>query len=478
MEVPLNEEARLAKEKSKKLLESLENQKKARTLALPTDDNLIKARLRELSDPIVFFGETKAERRERLRKKLVELGEERGMPIIGLNHKPITDEQKTVNHNKEDLQNKLFYFKGREDLGAIRKRIALYSIERSTKRLQREKEKRKKDLEKNSEFGEEDIKTSELFDKIKNITYQTSEIGDIRPLSSCSFDAKGENIANSSWSGDLKIWKVESGKQTHLLRGHVERVQHVKWLPSSELSPSACNLISCGADNVAYLWPLASDSSDMETSDDLTVVSPLGALKGHTDRLNRLGMHPSGNYCGTTSFDCTWRYWDIERREEIFIQEGHAKSVYGISFQCDGSLVGTIGLEGVTRIWDLRTGKTVLTFEDHVKKGLCIDFSPNGYQFATGSADNTIRIYDLRKKKQIYNIPAHHNMISNICYQPLDGKYLVSSSFDKTVKFWSTIDYTPIKTLGGHDGRISYVDVSVNNGVSTVGFDKTIKLAF
>ena len=106
-EVAFNEEARLAKEKSKKLLEQLEYQKKARTLALPTDDNLIKARLRELSEPIAFFGETKAERRERLRKKMAEMGEERGMPLIGLNNKPITEEQKQI-QNKEDLVSVLF----------------------------------------------------------------------------------------------------------------------------------------------------------------------------------------------------------------------------------------------------------------------------------------------------------------------------------------------------------------------------------
>ena len=375
----------------------------------------------------------------------------------------------------------MFYFKGKEVLKEVRKRIAKYSFERASKRIQREKQKREEEEKEGGKGGgggirEEDLKTSHLFEQIKNMSYFSSEIGDMRPLSSCSFSPDGESIASSCWSGDCKVWSLKDGKQTHLLSGHIERSQHIKWIPLKDLSPTCCNLISCGADNVAHLWPLKNEESEMETN-QVGSVKPIATLSGHTNRINRVGVHPSGSFCATTSFDNTWRYWDLETNEELFIQEGHYKAVYGISFHPDGSLAGTIGLEGVTRIWDLRTGKTVLSFEDHVKNGLCIDFSPNGIHFATGAADNTVRIYDLRKKSSIHNIPAHLNMITNVCFQPNDGKYLVSSSFDKTVKFWSTIDYTPLKTLGGHDGRISYVDVSVNDCISTVSFDKTIKLA-
>ena len=133
--------------------------------------------------------------------------------------------------------------------------MAIYSFEKASKRIQFEKEKRNVDGETNNiEFREEDLKTSELFDTLKNISYFTSEIGDIRPISSCSFSPHCDQIATSSWSGDCKIWKIDSGKQTHILKGHTERVQHIKWIQNTNLSPKSCNLISCGADNFAYLW--------------------------------------------------------------------------------------------------------------------------------------------------------------------------------------------------------------------------------
>src|SRR4051794_125785 len=49
-----SERARL---ENKVILDELERKKKARTLAVPTDDNRVKARLREIGEPITLFGE-------------------------------------------------------------------------------------------------------------------------------------------------------------------------------------------------------------------------------------------------------------------------------------------------------------------------------------------------------------------------------------------------------------------------------------
>jgi hypothetical protein len=39
------------------ILDELERKKKARTMAVPTDDKRVKARLREIGEPITLFGE-------------------------------------------------------------------------------------------------------------------------------------------------------------------------------------------------------------------------------------------------------------------------------------------------------------------------------------------------------------------------------------------------------------------------------------
>lgn len=46
-----------ARQENKVILDELERKRKARTLAVPTDDNRVKARLREIGEPITLFGE-------------------------------------------------------------------------------------------------------------------------------------------------------------------------------------------------------------------------------------------------------------------------------------------------------------------------------------------------------------------------------------------------------------------------------------
>jgi U4/U6 small nuclear ribonucleoprotein PRP4 len=49
-----SERARL---ENKVILDELERKKKARNLAVPTDDTRVKVRLREIGEPITLFGE-------------------------------------------------------------------------------------------------------------------------------------------------------------------------------------------------------------------------------------------------------------------------------------------------------------------------------------------------------------------------------------------------------------------------------------
>lgn len=65
---------------------------------------------------------------------------------------------------------------------------------------------------------------------------------------------------------------------------------------------------------------------------------------------------------------------------------------------------------------------------------LALSFSANGHYLATGGEDNTCRIWDLRKKKSVYIIPAHSKLISQVKFEPQEGYFLVTASYDMTAK--------------------------------------------
>lgn len=51
------ESSQRAREENQALLDELERRKKNRTMAVPTDDGRVRARLREIGEPITLFGE-------------------------------------------------------------------------------------------------------------------------------------------------------------------------------------------------------------------------------------------------------------------------------------------------------------------------------------------------------------------------------------------------------------------------------------
>ena len=144
-------------------------------------------------------------------------------------------------------------------------------------------------------------------------------------------------------------------------------------------------------------------------------VHEAATLRGHAQRLSSVEFHPSGAYVATTSFDTTWRLWDVETGAELLLQEGgHQREVYPLAFHPDGSLVATGDLGGLGRVWDLRSGKSVFLLRGHVKQMLALDFSPNGYHVASGSDDHTSIIWELRQQRTLYTIPAHRGLVSRV----------------------------------------------------------------
>ncbi|KAG0063592.1 hypothetical protein BGZ89_009769 [Linnemannia elongata] len=470
----LADSSKRARDQHMDVIEMFERKKRARTVVVPTDDKKVREKLRELDEPVCLFAEDNMDRRARLRHLLA-----KDTVIEGANEKMASGDEEGESGSDEDEE---VYTPGTDSLLKARRDIAHYSLPKAAERVKRQ------NAETEIPIGVFKAMRAEEFGKLMTYANHSSQIGDDRPLSQCAFSPDSQYLATGSFGGLCKIWSVADSKLSHTLRGHTDKIGGLKWHPKAHISQDrgAVNLASGGGDGIVNLWSLESDT-------------PIQSLKGHEARVARIGFHPMGRFLGSAGFDGTWRLWDIEAGTEVLTQRGHSREVYAIGFQCDGSLVATGGLDAVGRVWDLRTGRSALTMEGHVSDILGIDFSPNGYQIATGSADNTIRIWDLRALRSIHSIPAHTNLVSDIKFfagSPYEndpdarmhvegeeprpsksGLYLGSSSFDGTIKVWSADDWKLQKSLVGHTGKVSGIDIS-NDGryIGSTGFDRTFKL--
>jgi U4/U6 small nuclear ribonucleoprotein PRP4 len=476
----LNTGGGVAPEKASAILEQFDRKRRLATLAVPTDDGKVRARLRELEKPITLFGEGPAERRDRLRELLLDLQEDGdgGTPDVQMQ-----DADEAGDQEEE------FYTEGPPELLAARQDIARYSLPRARSRIQRLKEDSSIPLRTHIKHRK-DIK-----EKLAGFDLFGTQIAGERPVSIARFSPNGEIIAAGNWGGGIKLLDVPNLDERVTLRGHTGIVGGISWfpgstLPDSNVSPDSVNLASggggMGGSNDLHLWSLNQDT-------------PLTTLQGHTGRVCRVEFHPSGKYLASASYDTTWRLWDVETSTELVLQEGHSKEVYTVSFNTDGALLASGGLDSIGRIWDLRTGRTVMILEGHIREIFALDWSTDGYRVLSGAGDGWLKCWDLRQVKTVGGIGAHTGNVSDLrWFKGIDGNvsslvendsvkqeysprkagtFVATSGFDKKVNIYSADDWSFVKQLSGHSGNVLSVDVSHDaKWIVSSGHDRTVKL--
>ncbi|XXQ34052.1 Pre-mRNA processing factor 4 (PRP4)-like domain-containing protein [Plasmodiophora brassicae] len=427
----------------------IERTRLTRTLNVPTNDDVVKRRLRACGVPAILFGEDPAQRRDRLKAQGALMLT--STPELARQWHRIMETQKQIEEAARVTKRApgtVYHTDGGRKLLDARQRIAQFSIERARSRLERARA-----------FRESSHDYVARLRTLKTFHCTGSFVGDTRPLSSLS--VHNGLVATSSWSGAATIWD-SSGKPVRHLTGAKDRLSDIKLRPG-DYSASDLSIATGGVERQINLY-------------DGTATSPAVVLSGHSDRISRLAFHPDGRTLISTSFDLTFRMWDLETKSCVVSQDGNSTALYGLGVHPDGSLVGTGDLGGNGRVWDLRTGRAVIDLVGHIKQVLCVDFAHNGYLVATGSGDNTARIWDLRKKTSVYTLPGHVNMVSDVKFAPHD-RFLVTAGYDSTARLWSGRDFSAITSLQGHEDKLTAVAVSADaRHLYTASFDRTWKL--
>ncbi|KAI1858968.1 uncharacterized protein JN550_012230 [Neoarthrinium moseri] len=477
--------AGIAPEKASAILSQLNRKRLAASIAVPTDDGRVRARLREMGEPMTLFGEGPADRRDRLRELMAVRAEQQAAGGEAAD----VDMEDAPEDDAQD-QEEEFYTQGSEDLLRARQEIARFSLPRAKKRLACLKEDSNIPLRTHVKFRKQ------IRERLQGFELQGSQTAGDRHVSMTRISPNGNMVAAGNWGGSIKLIEIPSMEEKGMLRGHTNRVSGISWFPGATLpekgvSPDSVNLASGGAEGQINLWSLNKDT-------------PISTLGGHAQRVCRVEFHPSGKYLASASEDTTWRLWDVETTTEVLLQEGHSRGVFAVSFNTDGSLLASAGLDNIGRIWDLRSGRTIMILDGHmdghIKPIHGLDWSSDGHRVLTGSADGWIKCWDVRKVQRTGGIGAHSSAVSDLRWykgldDPVDGilppglddkgnqlprktsTFCVSAGFDKKVNIFSADDWSLIQTLEGHTGPVASVDVSRDGRwIVSGGHDRTVKL--
>lgn len=323
--------------------------------------------------------------------------------------------------------------------------------------------------------------------KVRPVTRSSSAIAGHGATILCSAFAPHTSSRMVTGAGDntARIWDCDTNTPMATLSGHRNWVLCVSWSPDGEL-------IATGSmDNTIRLW---------ESKKGL----PVGdALTGHSKWITSLAWEPlhlvkAGEKprLATASKDGTIRIWDSARRVCLLTLSGHSNSVSCVKWGGQGILYSG-SHDKTVRVWDMKAdGRCINILKSHAHwvnhLSLSTDYALRVGPFdhsgvkpttpeeakskalanyekvvkkngtveelmVTASDDFTMFLWNpLKSNKPIARMTGHQKLVNHVAFSP-DGRYIVSASFDNSIKLWDGRDGKFLSTFRGHVASVYQV---------------------
>ncbi len=218
------------------------------------------------------------------------------------------------------------------------------------------------------------------------------------------------------------------------------------WATRVAATPDGKQLVSCGFDGVR-LWDRDTGKGNLILADPDTRKSRFA-----------LGLSGDGRRALVGRSDGTVSVLDLVAGRELLQFAGHRGEVWGAVLSRDGSRGVTGGWDGAIHVWNAKDGTRVRTFPNLGDKIRCLALHPDGRLLAAAHVrDNqpaVLRLYDLDDGQETSALAGHEKEITVVAFSP-DGKRLLSSSFDGTIRHWDVAKSKELHCLRGH---VSWVE--------------------
>jgi WD40 repeat protein len=150
------------------------------------------------------------------------------------------------------------------------------------------------------------------------------------------------------------------------------------------------------------------------------------------------------------------RLWNLASAKGPTPLLGNTAQILFVGFDPSSRHVFSISKDKVLRSWSVSRQQPEFNITDVMPDaGLAI--TPDGRRFAVAGPNHEIRIYDAMNGREVSHLAGHGAPITGLSFSP-DGRYLLSTSTDRTARIWE-----PARVLG-----LAPADSS--KSLSTVGF--------
>jgi WD40 repeat protein len=284
-------------------------------------------------------------------------------------------------------------------------------------------------------------------------------------IDSVAISPNGKYIVSGSDDETIKLWDLNTGRLVRSFEGHTDEV----W--SVAITPNGKYIVSGSRDNTIKLW-------------DINTGKLIRSFKGHVEPVQVVVITQNGKYIVSGSDDKTIKLWDIKTGRLVRSFEGHKGPVRSVTITPNRKYIVSGSWDDTIKLWNINTGKLIKSFKGHKDDVSSVAISPNGNYIVSGSRDNTIKLWDINTRKILRNIntgkilrnfKGHTDEVWSVTITP-NGKYIVSGSFDNTIKLWDIYTGKLIRSFEEQTDDVNSVAISPNGKYIVSGCCKTIKL--
>ncbi len=173
-------------------------------------------------------------------------------------------------------------------------------------------------------------------------------------------------------------------------------------------------------------------------------------LVGHTGGISDLSWSHDSAQLATASDDRTVMIWDVESQKAVATLTGHANYVFCVSYNPMGNILASGSFDESIKLWDLRSKTCITTLPAHSDPVCSMDWNKDGTLLASASYDGLLRIWDSQSFSCLKTLIEDSNQpVSFVRFAP-NGKFLLASTLDSTMRLWSHSDGKSQKTYSGH----------------------------
>ncbi|CAL9734334.1 F-box protein Met30p [Monosporozyma servazzii] len=269
----------------------------------------------------------------------------------------------------------------------------------------------------------------------------------------------GSKLITGSLDKTIRVWNYITGECISTYRGHTDSVMSVDSFKKI--------IVSGSADKTVRIWHIEPRTCY--------------TLRGHTEWVNCVKLHPKSFSCFSCSDDTTIRMWDIRTNTCLKVFRGHVGQVQKViplrildieNLVVDNSILDE---DETTDLNNLNDNSVV--DEDLIDANVTLDKTlPYPTHLLSCSLDNTIKLWDVKTGKCIRTQFGHVEGVWDIA---ADTFRIVSGSHDGSIKVWDLQSGKCMHTFHGKNLEKVNIDGNTvtNNTINNNSSDGNCRIA-